>query len=264
MDKQVVTCRATEGSRLEVMCLTNKGMERPRNEDSCYAASRSYHAFMVVADGMGGHRAGNIASEIAAKEAERAWQRADLEGLLPGEGSRTFITGFIDKANRRILDQAEKSLTEKGMGTTVTAALLCGARLTIGHVGDSRAYNISDGKISQLTKDHSFLEQMIETGRITAEEARTHPKRHILTRALGISPDLKIDVDELEVEFGSTLLLCTDGLTNMLRDEEILAVVQTKPDPQHIAETLVKMANERGGHDNITVIVATGIGGQQA
>lgn len=248
---------------MQVASLTNRGKERARNEDSCFAVMEGNRALLVVADGMGGHRAGNVASDLTVKAAEEAWLRVKPNSLVPGEPSRKVIEEFILEANRQILNEADKKASQKGMGTTVTAALLCDRHLTIGHVGDSRAYEIKNNRIIPLTKDHSLLEKLVESGEISPEEARCHPQRHILTRALGIDYEITVDICEEELESGSTILLCTDGLTNMVRDEEILSVVTEHIEPAKIAEVLIEMANERGGFDNITVVIATGIGGRQ-
>ncbi len=244
--------------------LTNKGMERPRNEDNCFAETDSGSALLVVADGMGGHRAGNVASSIAIAAAEQFW--ADFDHLNPPDAdeAREMLRNLVLSANEKVLKEAVNSSERKGMGTTFTAGLLCGNRLTIGHIGDSRAYLIKDGQIKLLTRDHSLVEQLVESGQIRPEDAENHPQKHVLTRALGISPDLQLDVSEEKIEKGSTLLFCTDGLTNMVRNEEILKESAKQPDPKKLAESLIKLANSRGGFDNITVVVATNIGGQKA
>ncbi len=249
---------------MHIAGLTNKGRERPRNEDNCFARADSRCALMVVADGMGGHRAGNVASDLAVSRAELFWDGLDHFVLPSAEEARKMLHRLIIDANEQVLSEANNCVERRGMGTTFTVGLLCGSHLTIGHIGDSRAYLISDGKIRLLTRDHSLLEQLIESGQVKPEEAKDHPQRHILTRALGISSDLQIDISEEEVEVGSVLIFCTDGLTNMVSDEEILEKVLEQSDPKLLAESLIELANSRGGFDNITVVAATGIGGQEA
>lgn len=249
------------GSNLQVAGLTNKGMERVRNEDSFYTGVESGLALLVVADGMGGHRAGNVASAIAVELAEQIWHKLDKNKEIAVNQARSLVGELISEANRLVFAESERSPAKRGMGTTLTTALICENRLTIGHVGDSRAYRIRDGKISLLTKDHSLIEQLIESGQVKPEEAENHPQRHILTRALGVAPDLEVDITELEMEPGSTLLLCTDGLTNMIREKEILDLSERYPEPQDLAEALINLANDRGGFDNITVAIASDIGG---
>ncbi len=250
---------------MQVTCVTNRGLARARNEDSCYAVSSGTKALLVVADGMGGHRAGNVASAIVVAEAEKSWMEISKEDPDSDASSRNIINKLIGTANQQILDKARTDPSLQGMGTTVTAGLLCDQSLTIGHVGDSRAYQVSDSSIILLTKDHSLVEKLIETGQVKAEEACSHPQRHILTRALGIEAEIEIDITTRQIKEESILILCTDGLTNMVRDHEILAIVESNinNDPRHTAEALVAMANERGGYDNITVVVAKGIGGRQ-
>ncbi len=247
---------------MQVAGLSDRGLERTRNEDSCLVKSDNDKALLVVADGMGGHRAGNVASDLAISAAERFWNNLDDCHSLSVEEALEMIRRLILEANQLVLQEAENSRSLRGMGTTLTAGLLCGRHLTIGHIGDSRAYLINDGQIKLLTRDHSLVEELIEAGQVSPEEAHTHPQRHVLTRALGISPDLQVDVKELEVEAGAILLFCTDGLTGLVSDEEILQKCLETSDPHLLAETLINLANSRGGHDNITVVAAYGIGGQ--
>lgn len=249
---------------MQVVSMTNRGMERPRNEDSCLAKVDSNLALLVVADGMGGHRAGNVASGLAVSTAERLWNDFDWSATLSPEDTRIIISRLILEANKLILDEADNSSARRGMGTTLTAGLLCGKRLTIGHIGDSRAYLVYNGRIELLTTDHSLLEQLIASGQVKPEEAHDHPQRHVLTRALGTTSDPEIDITEFDLEAGSALLFCTDGLTNLVKDNEILALCQNESDPHDLARALIDFANSRGGHDNITVVIATGIGGQGA
>ncbi len=248
---------------MNVAGLTDKGLERPRNEDRCFVETDSSNALLAVADGMGGHRAGNVASELAVSRAEQLWAALNKTTALSSDQARKLISSLITEANELIMVEAGNSPERRGMGTTFTAGLLCGNRLTIGHIGDSRAYLINDGRIELLTRDHSLLEQLIESGQVNPEDAKNHPQRHVLTRALGIDRNLQADIKELEIEAGSALLFCTDGLTNLVSDDEILEAAAGQNDPQLLAEKLIELANSRGGTDNITVVVATGIGGQK-
>ncbi len=249
---------------MHVAGLTNKGLERPRNEDSCFVKTDSDNALLAVADGMGGHRAGNVASDLAIAIAEHFWAGFDRSSPLSAEKARSMVRSLVLEANEQVMAEADNISERRGMGTTFTVGLVCGNRLTIGHIGDSRAYLINDGQIKLLTRDHSLVEQLIDSGQVKPEEAKSHPQRHILTRALGIGPDPQVDIEDLEIEPGSALLFCTDGLTNMVGDEEILAAASKQSDPQLLAEALIELANSRGGFDNITVVVAIGIGGQES
>lgn len=249
---------------MQLVGLTNRGRERARNEDNYYLEADSNTALLVVADGMGGHLAGNVASSLAVSSAKQAWTDLDRTILLTPETARLVLLDLILSTNQLILDEAEKSSAKRGMGTTFTSGLLRDNHLTIAHIGDSRAYLVYEDNIKQLTKDHTLVEHLIETGQIKPDEANNHPQRHVLTRALGIDPDPEIDISELVLEAGSALLFCTDGLTNLVTDEEILALLQEAPDLQSGAESLISLANSKGGHDNITVLIINGIGGQEA
>ncbi len=242
---------------------SNPGMERSRNEDSYYAEMDTRNALLVVADGMGGHQAGNVASAMAIKVAENYWQDISSNSSISAENARQLLKDMILDANQQIISEAAGTSTLRGMGTTLTAGLLRGSHLTIGHVGDSRAYRIHNDSIELLTRDHSLLEQLIEAGEIRPEKAKNHPQRHILTRAVGIDNRLEVDIYEKEIESGSVLLFCTDGLTNQVNDDEIKNICLEDQNPQKMVSALIKKANDRGGHDNITVVVATGIGGHQ-
>lgn len=227
----------TFGSRTDIGCL------RDHNEDSLIVAPPLF----AVADGMGGHAAGEVASEIAANVlAERAPAHPDSEAL--GRA--------VEEANRAIIRAAREGVGREGMGTTVTAAMLEGERLIIAQVGDSRAYLLHQGKLQQLTRDHSLMADMIEAGQLTPEEARTHPNRSVITRALGSDPHTHPDLYEINVETGDRLLVCSDGLSGMVRDEELESTLARVRDPQRCASQLVNEAIAAGGHDNITVIVA--------
>ncbi len=249
---------------MQVAGLTNRGKERARNEDNYFLQTGPAIALIVVADGMGGHRAGNVASELAVLTAERYWNNLSPNTALSGEKSHEMLKGFIVEANKMILDEASSSSARQGMGTTLTAGLICANRLTIGHIGDSRAYLIDHGSIKLLTRDHSLIEQLVQEGQVKPEDAQNHPKRHVLTRALGTVAEPEIDLTELEIETGAALVFCTDGLTNMVSADEILALYHELPDPEKLTQALIDLANERGGLDNITVVIATDIGGNEA
>ncbi len=223
------------GSRTDIGCM------REHNEDSLVVAPPLY----AVADGMGGHAAGEVASEIAVRTLARlAPQGPDTEAL-----SKAVIA-----ANYAVIDAAQEK-GRAGMGTTMTAAILEKERLAIAQVGDSRAYLVHDGRMQQLTRDHSLMADMIEAGQLTEEEARVHPQRSVITRALGSDPNMQPDLYELNVAAGDRLLICSDGLTSMVEDRDIEATLKRTRDPQRCASVLVNDAIAAGGHDNITVIV---------
>ncbi len=228
---------ATFGSRTDVGCV------RDHNEDSLIVAPPLF----AVADGMGGHAAGEVASEIAITVLSEKAPRTPDAGAL-GHA--------VEDANRAVILAASEKRGRAGMGTTMTAAVLQKDRLVVAQVGDSRAYLLHQGKLQQITRDHSLMADMIEAGRLTPEEARTHPSRSVITRALGSDPRMVPDLYEITVETGDRLLLCSDGLSSMLEESDIESVLSRTRDPQRCASMLVNEAIAAGGYDNITVIVA--------
>jgi len=242
------------------------GMKRELDEDSIvivrsdtvYESKRTRSALLVLADGMGGHNAGEVASCLAAQRVAEEMIRAMLktpQRKLSDEVIAALFGESINQANREIMMYAEKNPQYKDMGTTITAALIQGAQVYIGHVGDSRAYIINDREVRQLTKDHSLVQEMVDSGKITGEEAKNHPQKNIVTRTVGMHNQVDVDITTEPVQVQDFLLLCCDGLTDMLSDEEIHAVVTENDDPQSICDVLVEKANEKGGLDNISVIV---------
>ena len=225
------------GSRTDIGCL------RDHNEDSLVVTPPLF----AVADGMGGHAAGDVASEIAVRV---------LSELAPEHPDGEALGRAIEEANRAVIQAAREGRGRQGMGTTMTAAMLEGERLVIAQVGDSRAYLLHQGKLQQLTRDHSLMADMIEAGQLTPEEARTHPQRSVITRALGSDAHLHPDIYEINVETGDRLLICSDGLSGMIFDDQIENTLRRVQDPQRCASQLVNEAIAAGGHDNVTVIVA--------
>lgn len=227
--------KAAFGSRTDVGCV------RDHNEDSLIVAPPLF----AVADGMGGHAAGEVASEIAVKT---------LEDMAPATADTEALCRAVMAANVAVFDAAQEN-ERFGMGTTLTAAVLEGERIAIAQVGDSRLYLLHQGNLQQITKDHSLMAEMIEAGELTEEEARTHPKRSVITRALGSDPNMVPDLYELDVAAGDRVLLCSDGLTTMLESREIEHLMLHHRDPQHCANALVNGAIAAGGLDNVTAIV---------
>lgn len=245
---------------------THPGQVRELNEDSyCVltapAITPEIEALLVAADGMGGHQAGEVASgyvvetmeKLFSSSAYRAWvdfnpQREDYYAAVLKE--------VLEQLNDHLYNRGAIQRELQGMGTTATVALLTGNRLFLGHVGDSRAYLLRDGEMQQLTADHSWVAEQARAGAIPAEQARLHPDRNILTRCLGASLLVRVDRRIVPVQVGDILLLCTDGLTNVVSDEEIREAVRNHRQPQAACDYLVDLANQRGGPDNITVLVA--------
>ena len=227
-----------------VAFLSDTGRRRLRNEDA-YVCDPPLFA---IADGMGGAQAGELASHLAAT--------AIAQGDLGGDG-KEVVTALVRAANESVYRRAVEDPSAAGMGTTVTVALVAAdaGTLTIGHVGDSRAYRIRDDALEQLTADHSLVAELVRTGRLTPEQAAEHPHRSVITRAVGTEPDVDVDTFTLETRAGDLYLLCSDGLTDMITDDRILAVAQhADGQPDAVARGLVGAANQAGGADNITVV----------
>ena len=231
--------------RIEVGSATDIGRVRERNEDSILVQPPLY----VVADGMGGHRGGQVASQAAVETME------ELAGDRKGS-----LADHVRRANRAVWDRSVEDQQLSGMGTTLTAARVDGASATIAHVGDSRAYLLREGLLRQLTTDHTLVERMIRSGEITEAEADVHPHKNVLTRALGTDEQVEVDEDAVELIDGDRLLLCSDGLTGMVTEDQIQAILETTESPQQAADRLVKAANRAGGIDNISVVVIDAIG----
>ncbi|MCL2749597.1 MAG: Stp1/IreP family PP2C-type Ser/Thr phosphatase [Coriobacteriia bacterium] len=221
---------------------TNTGCVREQNEDALVALPPIY----AVADGMGGHAAGEVASELAVDI---------LAENAPSIHSGEALIKTVRVINRAIIEATKSGLGRPGMGTTLTAAILDGTRLLIAQVGDSRAYLLHNNRLQQLTRDHSYVGELLAGGHITADEAVAHPKRSVITRALGSDPKTEADIYELEATLGDRLLLCTDGLYGMVPLENITKILGTVADPQDACDQLVTAAREAGGLDNISVIV---------
>ncbi len=221
------------------------GLLRDGNEDSAYAGNR----LLAVADGMGGHAAGEVASAAAI---------AALEPLDHGtdETAAEALRTAVRSANASLRDMVAADAELQGMGTTVTAVYADDGGSWLAHIGDSRAYLLHDGELRQLTRDHTFVQQLVDEGRIQADEASSHPQRALLTRALDGREPVDLDLLELDFQPGDRLLLCTDGLSGVVSDASIREVLATEPDPEHAARRLVELALRGGGPDNVTCIVA--------
>jgi PPM family protein phosphatase len=223
---------------------TDTGRQRQANEDSYFARAPLF----AVADGMGGAQAGEVASRIAARAFERRRNVSDEE---PAEGQ---LEEIAQQANREIHKLAQEDSSRAGMGTTLTAALLRDDEVALGHVGDSRAYLLRDGELKRLTKDHSLVEELRRQGRLTEEQAEEHPQRSIITRALGPEPSVNVDTMTFPARDGDVFLLCSDGLTTMVSDDEIREILIGSRNLRAAVNKLVDAANRGGGRDNITAV----------
>jgi serine/threonine protein phosphatase PrpC len=222
---------------------TDTGKKRRRNEDA-YVVEPPLFA---IADGMGGAQAGELASSLAAGAVRE-------DEAAAGSGERR-VAELIQEANRRVYERSSQDAAASGMGTTMTVAFVGDANVAFGHVGDSRAYLIRDGKLEQLTEDHSLVAELVRSGKLSPEEAETHPQRSVITRALGTDPDVDVDTFSIETAPGDLFMLCSDGLTSMVEDDVILQTIEKSRDNlQTAAKALIRAANKGGGEDNITVV----------
>ena len=232
-------------------CITDVGQRRSTNQDFVYASEEpvgNLPNLFVVADGMGGHRAGDFASRYTVEVILKG-VRADRE-----RNPIRIIRKAIETANLKVLEKANSSDELAGMGTTVVAATVIGNYIYVANVGDSRLYLIRD-TIEQITKDHSLVEEMVRIGEINREQARNHPDKNIITRAVGVSSRVRIDFFDIKLERGDIILMCSDGLSNMIEDDEIERIIKEGSDLPEIALELIGEANQNGGKDNIAVVL---------
>ncbi|HWH44237.1 MAG TPA: Stp1/IreP family PP2C-type Ser/Thr phosphatase, partial [Thermoleophilaceae bacterium] len=229
---------------VEQVALSDVGRQRSSNEDSYFQGSPLF----AVADGMGGAQAGEVASSIAVKTVGEL-----MEGSWDTPEGR--LVEIATEANRRIHELSQRDSSRQGMGCTLTVAFVGDGEVTIGHVGDSRAYRLRDGSFEQLTNDHSLVEELVRQGKLTAEEAEVHPQRSIITRALGPEGEVEVDAFTHAAKPGDLYLLCSDGLTGMVPDERICEILGGDSPLSEAASTLIGAANDNGGRDNITVVL---------
>ena len=249
------------GKSRKIGWLTDKGKVRDTDEDCVLSSSfggtfGTIHLF-VVADGMGGHAKGEVASK---KALERIWIDSFSKIAVPHLFGETPLSKILEegikKANEDILEYTAKNPEASGMGTTSVCAIVHGNQVYLANVGDSRAYVISDKSgIRQETKDHSFVQELLDKNEINEEEARNHPNKNVITKAVGLSPSLEPDIKTVQLKNDESLLLCCDGVNAHLSDDDIKKIVQETPNPQHACKKIVDMANDRGGSDNISLII---------
>ncbi|MFC4775488.1 Stp1/IreP family PP2C-type Ser/Thr phosphatase [Paenibacillus sp. GCM10023252] len=233
------------------------GRVRSINEDRSWVGQLDNGITLaIVADGMGGHQAGDVASQLAVEAfRETLSESASKEGLTVDEG-KMLIRQAILRANDAVYDIASRNEQYHNMGTTIVATLHVNREVIIGHIGDSRAYRITQNRIEQLTEDHTLVNELVKSGQVTAEEAAHHPRRNVITRAVGTDAEVEVDVQTLTLAEGDILLLCSDGLSNMVSDEVMLLMVSNPDsDLDTKAERLIQLALHAGGDDNITVVL---------
>ena len=231
---------------------TDVGMIRSGNEDNFTVDATPERGIYVVADGMGGHAAGEVASEMAVQIIQRELHKVND---VDSEESAALVGNTLRKANRAIHDRTITEVDKQGMGTTASVLLISGSRYLIGQVGDSRVYLMRDGTLSQITKDHSYVQEQVDAGFLTPEQARYHPYSNVITRCVGASPDVEPDVYKGDVRAGDLFLVASDGLTGMVDDRRLGQLLGSRAEPERKVQALISEANGRGGLDNITAIL---------
>ena len=234
---------------------TDRGLVREINEDSYNLIAGGAEApyVFIIADGMGGHNCGEIASRAAVEYISESIVQTPSK-FLSEESIEAELRTLVEEANSAVYQKSLEQPEANGMGTTLTMAIIVNKTMKVAHVGDSRLYLVRAGKMQQITTDHSYIEELVRKGSLTREEAERHPRKNIITRAIGCSPELEVDIVSLTTEKDDIYILCTDGLTNMLGEDEISEIVKNNT-PDAACEKLVEEAKKQGGEDNITVIV---------
>ncbi|MFD1204101.1 MULTISPECIES: Stp1/IreP family PP2C-type Ser/Thr phosphatase [Sporosarcina] len=242
---------------MQIEVLTDIGRKRTVNEDSAAVYTRPNGPILaVIADGMGGHRGGDYASSTAVRMLGEEFTNVKGETVQTKEDWEEWLYESVIHVNLTLFETAQNDEEFKGMGTTIDAALMLGNELIVLHIGDSRVYTVDKEQIIQITKDHSFVNALLDSGEITEEEAASHPQRNWIMRALGSEKTIRPDLHKFELKKGMYLLICTDGLTNKLDNEMIKEVILAEDGLKSKAAKLIHMANELGGEDNISVILA--------
>lgn len=245
---------------MKYYAMTDVGRRREVNQDYVYATDQPVGPFpnlLVVADGMGGHKAGDFASKYTVEVVKR-----ELETSRAGKPA-AILKKIVRTANRELIEAASQDVKLEGMGTTLVAATVIDHTLYFANIGDSRLYLIND-KIRQLSKDHSLVEEMVRLGGIKAEDARNHPDKNIITRAMGVKADAEADFYEFHIKRGDVILMCTDGLSNMVEDEDMFGLVKGARDIVEAVQLLIDRANSNGGRDNIGVVLAEPIASEES
>ncbi len=240
---------------------TDMGLRRSNNEDDLFSGEVHGWSLFVVADGMGGRNAGEVASKAAVESIVAYLEQCDGLEELSCNASK-HLAEAIRKANETVFHLSKSKEELDGMGTTVSAVLIKNNVMVLGHVGDSRVYFFRDGKLEQLTADHSYVAELVRTGAITKDEAKIHPKKNYIYRNLGYEPDVDVDIACKEFKRDDKLMLCSDGLSNQLEDEEILRIFLEEHSPEASIKKMIQLVLERGGFDNITAIVVHNVEGE--
>ncbi|OQM46272.1 protein phosphatase [Anoxybacillus sp. UARK-01] len=239
---------------MKVVFQTDVGKIRPHNEDcGGIFKNKDGHYLAMVADGMGGHRAGDVASEMTISYLKKQWE--ETENITSPEIAERWLNEQIASINRLLFDHSLRHIECQGMGTTIVSAICTDQFVTIGHIGDSRCYLFNQHGFQQITEDHSLVNELVKTGQISKEDAEHHPRKNVLLRALGTEKSVKLDIKTIEVEERDRLLLCSDGLSNKVSEQSMMDILTSEQSLEEKAQALVHLANEHGGEDNITLVI---------
>lgn len=238
---------------MQIAYQSSKGMVREKNEDAVGAFQNSHGiSLAIIADGIGGNRAGEVASRMTVKYLGTQFKASSVTNLSE---ARTWLSSELVIANQQILDYAAEDPDLEGMGTTLVAALIAGEQGIVANIGDSRGYVLHANELTQLTEDHSYVNELVKNGDLTPAEAEHNPYKNIITKSLGINTEAKADYHQYQTEVGDQLLLCTDGLTNMVTPDKIKVILNSPTILKDKCERLIQEANQNGGADNITVLL---------
>jgi PPM family protein phosphatase len=239
---------------MKVVFQTDIGKIRAHNEDSGGVfQNKDGHYLAVVADGMGGHRAGDVASEMTISYLKKEWEQS--EHISSPDIAEQWLKDHVAAVNRILFEHSLEHAECQGMGTTIVGAICTGQFVTVGHIGDSRCYLLNKNGFQQVTEDHSLVNELVKTGQISKEDAEHHPRKNVLLRALGTEKEVKLDVKTISTDEHDMLLLCSDGLSNKVSEQMMVHVLTSDDTLEHKAQTLIDLANESGGEDNITLAI---------
>lgn len=239
---------------MKAFFMTDRGKVRQHNEDNGGVfINQSGQKIAIVADGMGGHRAGDVASHLTIMKIREKWE--ETNGIESAEQAEKWLRENIKLVNLDVFQHAQNHSECEGMGTTIVAVILTKLFSTIAHIGDSRCYILNESGFSQITEDHSLVNELVRTGQISKEDAENHPRKNVLTRALGTEVFVDVDIKTIVFEEGDFLLLCSDGLSNKVHEQELASTIKNDKTIDEKAATLIDLANEYGGEDNITLVI---------
>ena len=238
---------------MEFYFQSDQGKKRRNNQDYTNVfTNQSNKVLALLADGMGGHQAGDIASQLTVNEIGKSWEMTDITS---SEAAVKWLIQKIQNENQRVYEHGQQDMALSGMGTTLEAVSILENKLTLAHVGDSRIYVLREGRLLPLTEDHSLVNELVRSGEITPEMAAVHPRKNIITRSVGMPGTIEVDVAIHNIRPNDRILMCSDGLTNMLSETEITTIISQNTSLQLASQSLIDAANQRGGTDNITVIL---------